>query len=108
MHVLYHLILCCCCVKWLQSCPSLCDFMDCSLPGSPLHGNLQARIPEWVAMPSSRDQTHTFLSPALAGRFFTISATWEALLTSYILQCSLFSKNALFPKEHDIKWYGRS
>ena len=33
-----------------QSCPSLCDPMDCSPPGSPLHGILQARI-EWVAIP---------------------------------------------------------
>ena len=32
----------------------LCDPMDCSLPGSSAHGMLQARILEWVAMPSSR------------------------------------------------------
>ena len=32
----------------------LCDPMDCSLPGSSVHGILQARILEWVAMPSSR------------------------------------------------------
>ena len=40
--------------KSLQSCPTLCDPMDCSLPGSSVHGILQARILEWVAMPSSR------------------------------------------------------
>ena len=33
-----------------QSCPSLCDPMDCSLPGSPVHGILQARTLEWVAI----------------------------------------------------------
>ena len=38
--------------KSLQSC--LCNTMDCSLPGSSVHGILQARIPEWVAVPSSR------------------------------------------------------
>ena len=38
----------------LQSCLTLCDFMDCSPPGSSVHGILQARILEWVAMPSSR------------------------------------------------------
>ena len=38
----------------LQSCPTLCDPMDCSLPGSSIHGSLQARILEWVAVPSSR------------------------------------------------------
>ena len=43
-----------CCAKLLQSCPALCDPMDCSLPGSSVHGVLQARILEWVAMPSSR------------------------------------------------------
>ena len=49
--------------KLLQSCPTLCDPTDCSLPGSSVHGIIQARILEWVAMPSSkgssglRDQT---------------------------------------------------
>ena len=43
----------CVCAKSLQSCPSLCDTMDCSLPGSSVHGILQARILEWVVMPSS-------------------------------------------------------
>ena len=40
--------------KLLQSCPTLRDPMDCSPPGSPVHGTLQVRILEWVAMPSSR------------------------------------------------------
>ena len=44
----------CMCAKWLQSCPTVCDPMDCSQPGSTVHEILQARIPEWVAMPSSR------------------------------------------------------
>ena len=38
----------------IQLCPTLCDPMDCSLPGSFVHGILQARILKWVAMPSSR------------------------------------------------------
>ena len=37
-----------------QLCPTLGDPMDCSLPGSSVHGILQARILEWVAMPFSR------------------------------------------------------
>ena len=47
-----------------QSCLTLCDPMDCSLPGSCVHGISQARIPEWVAIPFSRgsspprDRTH--------------------------------------------------
>ena len=41
--------------KSLQLCPTLCSSMDCSLPGSSVHGILQARILEWITMPSSRD-----------------------------------------------------
>ena len=44
----------CVLIKLLQSCPTLCDPMDCSLPGYSVHGILQARILEWVVMPSSR------------------------------------------------------
>ena len=41
-------------VKVTQSLATLCDSMDCSLPGSSVHGILQARILEWVAIPFSR------------------------------------------------------
>ena len=50
--------------KTLQSCPTLCDPMDCILPGASVHGVLQARILEWVTTSFSRgssqprDQTH--------------------------------------------------
>jgi len=37
-----------------QSYPTLCDPMDCSPPGSSVHGTLQARILQWVAIPFSR------------------------------------------------------
>ena len=69
------------CAKSLHSCPTLCDPMDCSPPGSSVHGILQAKIPEWVAMPSSRDLLDPGTEPAslttfaLAGRFFTAGAT---------------------------------
>ena len=39
--------------KSLQSCPTLCDPIDCSPPGSPIPGILQARTQEWVAISSS-------------------------------------------------------
>ena len=42
------------CVLLLQSCPTLCDPVDSRLPGSSVHGILQARILEWVAMLTSR------------------------------------------------------
>ena len=60
--------------KSLQSCPILCDPMDCTTPGASIHRVLQARILEWVAMPSSRDLHHPGTepgSPVLTGRFFT-------------------------------------
>ena len=38
-----------------QSCLTLCDPMDCSLPASSVHGIFQARILEWVAIPSPGD-----------------------------------------------------
>ena len=71
-------------VKLLQSCPTLCDHMHHSLPGSSAHGILQARILEWVAVPSSRGSSCSriefvsLLFPSLTSRFFTSSTTWEA------------------------------
>ena len=67
----------------LQLCPTLGDPMNYSPPGSSVHGILQARILEWVAMPSSGDlpnsgiKPESLMSPALAGRFYTTSATWK-------------------------------
>ena len=42
-----------------QSCPTLCDPLDCSQPGSSLHGILQARILEWVIIPLSKDSSQS-------------------------------------------------
>ena len=42
------------CVLVAQSCPALCNPMNCSPPGSSVHGIFQARISEWVAIPFSR------------------------------------------------------
>ena len=59
--------------KSLQSCPTLCNPMDCNPPGSSVHGILQARKLEWVAIPfsrgSSRPRDRTRVS-CLAGGFF--------------------------------------
>ena len=62
------------CAESLQSCPTLCDPMDCSPLGSSVHGILQAKILEWVAISPPRDLPNpeiTLASPALTGRFFT-------------------------------------
>ena len=70
---------------------NLCYSMDHSPQGSSVHGILQARILEWIAVPSSRDLPHpgmeptSLMSPAFAGRFFPTSTTWEALVIMPIL-----------------------
>ena len=68
------------CEVWAaQSCPTLCDPMDCSLPGSSVHRILWARILEGVAIPFSRGSSPPRAqTPYTAGRFFTIWATREA------------------------------
>ena len=63
------------CVLATQSCPALCDPMDCSPAGSSVHGILQVRIVEWVAISfsrgSSQPRDQTWLSHNIS-RFFTI------------------------------------
>ena len=68
-------LLCCCSVS--QSCPTLCEPMDCSPAGSSVHGILQTRILEWVAIPFSRGSSwprDRIPVSCIAGRFFTIWA----------------------------------
>ena len=70
--------------KSLQMCLTVCDPKDCSLPGSSVHGILQPGILEWVVCPPPKDlpdpgiETASLMSPALAGGFFTTSATWAS------------------------------
>ena len=62
-------------VKVAQLCPTLCDLTACSHPGSSVHGILQARTLEWVAMPSSGGSSppryQTWVS-CTAGGLFTV------------------------------------
>jgi len=66
----------------LKNPPTLLDPMDCSPPGSFVHGISQARILEWVPIPfsrgSSQSRDRTWVS-GTAGRFFTVWTTKEAL-----------------------------
>ena len=68
-------------VSVTQSCLTLCNLMDCSPPGSSVHGDSPGKILEWVATLSSRgsaksrDQTQV---SHIAGRFFPVWATREA------------------------------
>ena len=80
----------CCCRLVAQSCRTLCDPMDCSPPGSSVHGISQARMLEWVAMPCSRASSlprdRTWISCVLCiGSWILYHwVTWEALFVSVI------------------------
>ena len=92
------------CAKLLQLCMTLCDPMDHSLPGSSVHGILQARILEWEKkkkkkeywsglpcpppgpLPTlQRSNPHLLRPPALVGGFFTTSTT--------LFSCSIVSQS---------------
>ena len=66
----------CVCTQSLQSCLTLCDPMDCGLPGSSVHESLQPRTLEWFAISFSRgffqarDQSHISCVSRTAGGFF--------------------------------------
>ena len=63
----------CLCTKLLQSCLTFCDLMDCSQPGSSVHGILQARIMIWVAISRASQ---------VAQRLKRLPAMWETLVQS--------------------------
>ena len=90
-----------------QSCPPLFDTMDCSPPGSSVHGILQARILQRVAMPSSRESSQprdpTRVS-CIAGRFFNNWATTEAHTYAYLW---LFSLSAVKKKKPLVRTHGQ-
>ena len=79
-----------------QSCPTLCDPMDGSLPGSSLHGILQARVLEWVAISFSRgssrprDRAQVSLIP---GRRFNLWATREPMHMCVLSRMVLATEN---------------
>ena len=53
-HRNFHILCCCCCSLVVKPCPTLCNPMDCSPPGSSVYGISQAKILEWVAISFSR------------------------------------------------------
>ena len=85
-------------LEWMnevaQFCPTLCNPMDCSLSGSPVHGILQARILDWVGISFSRGSSQpsdpTQVS-CITGRFFTVWATRES--PTPIINVSNWSEN---------------
>ena len=95
--------------KSLLLCPTLCNSMDCSPPGSSFHEILQARILEWVAMCSSsgpsrlRIQTHISYVSYISRWVFPTRATWEAQGWVYIPVFSLILGKVLTIMS-DITW----
>ena len=79
-------------------CPTLCNPLDCSLPGSSVHGILQARILAWVAISFSRESSQPrkwTQDSRTAGIFFTVWATREAQL----IKRMQWLKFIIYPKE---------
>ena len=73
-----------------QSCPTLCDLMDCSLPGPSVHRISQARILEWVTIFFSGDLPNPeieCMSPALAGAFFTTEPPGKPIKVDGFFMC---------------------
>ena len=81
--------------KSLQLCPTICDPVDCSLSGSPVHGLLQATgelpFPSPGDLPDPWIKPVSLMSPELAGGLFTTSASWKAQAPGKI-------KNILIPE----------
>ena len=88
-----------------QSCPTFCDPMDCSLPGSSVHGIFQARVLEWVAVffrGSSWSRNRTWVS-RIVGRHITVWATREVPLleSSYSLWHYQLSGDSAFKNTYN-------
>ena len=86
-----------------QSCPTLSDPMDCSLPGSSIHGIFQARVLEWVAISSSKGSSWprhwTHISVSCIGRWILYHwATWEGLF--YLLLFLSINSSAFYLQTH--------
>ena len=86
-----------------QSCPTLCDPMDYIWPGSSVHGVLQQEYWSVLPCPSPGDLTHPgtdSLSPAFAGRFFTIWAFRDAPKASESVSCSTLWKSQPYTSKY--------
>ena len=92
------------CFKSLQLYPTLCDPVDCSLPSSSVHGLFQAKntgvdchfLLQGIVPTQG---SNLFMSFALAGGFFTISAAWEAPDESFIFCLSKVTPDMLWLKQ---------
>ena len=69
--------------KLLQLCPTLCDPIDGSLPGSSVHGIFQSRIPEWVAISFSENEC----TCVVIWTFFSTALLWNGMKTNLFQSC---------------------
>ena len=92
-----YLIGCVCACSVIKSCPAFCDPMDCSLPGSSVHGICQARTLEWVAISSTRgsSQPRDLTRVSSIGRQILYHWTsweaphWVAVLIKWDFMCKV-------------------
>ena len=90
-------------IEWsevAQLCPTLCHPMDCSLPGSSVHGIFQARILEWVVISfsrffPSRYQIHGSCGSSTGRQFLYHWASWKALKIMLLFKCVFVFFNSL-------------
>ena len=87
-------------VKAAQLCPTLSDPMNCSLPGSSVHGILQARILEWVAMPFFRGSSHPRSPTLQVDFFFSLSKPPGKPQTMILVVCLFLQIPTLRPFLH--------
>ena len=84
-----------------KSCLTLCNPMNCSPPGSSVHGISQAKILEWVAISSSRGSSQSWIEPeslGLAGGLFTAEPPGKPQPSDYSLR-TLHDNITLYVKE---------
>ena len=85
VYVTSNVCVCVCVCLVPKSCLTLCDPMDCSQPGSSVHGICQVRILEWVVVPFSTDFANPRIKPAsseLAGGFFTTEPLGRPMISN--------------------------
>ena len=87
-----------------QSCPTLCDPMDCSLPGSSVHGNFQARVLEWAATSFSKGsswprdpafQAGTLPSEPSGKSYSKFMITWLTIVCNKVFSCHVWMSKVL-------------
>ena len=101
-------IYCCCCLV-AKSCQTLCNPMNCSMPGFSVHGILQPRILSGLTFPSPGDLPNPGIkpmSPALAGRVFTAEPTGKPLVGYFSViknEIMPFASSMDGPRDYHIK-----